>query len=469
MRYYRRWESKESHMCKTVQSCQSCYSSYNGCKEEEGFFQECTACSVHFRNKECFVRHLTKKVFKTSWGNFETPCAHMFFCDTCYKKVPRKNIHFLPHPSDTHCDISAVIETVECCGYRQYVFEKNNDDIVDDLVNFMFEQPKNSVWIAHNGGRFDTVFLLHELLVKCKIVPKVIMNGNKIMCMELEERNLKVIDSFLFLSMKLSNFPKALGIKDLAKGYHPYHFTDLSYTGPMIGLEYFDPPSEGTKERKQFDEWYNNQKDKPYIFKEAIYYYCRLDVDILRQGCIIFARLIKNITGVFPFYDKTCHTIVGLALKIYRSNFLNKDIIGQIPAEGYGGNVNQSTIALYWLRNIEGELSENGMTLQSKLSVGGEQRILNKHVDGYCEENHTINQFHGCFFHGCTECYEEDTLNPVINETFYTLRDRTRRTTRLFKTHGYKVVEMWECDFLRENKITQTLQKTLRQHDFLLM
>jgi hypothetical protein len=90
MRYYRRWESKESHVCKTVQSCQSCYSSYNGCKEEEGFFQECTACSVHFRNKECFVRHLTKKVFKTSWGNFETPCAHMFFCDTCYKKVPRK-------------------------------------------------------------------------------------------------------------------------------------------------------------------------------------------------------------------------------------------------------------------------------------------------------------------------------------------------------------------------------------------
>jgi hypothetical protein len=86
----------------------------------------------------------------------------------------------------------------------------------------MFEQPKNSVWAAHNGGRFDSVFLLRELLVQRKIVPKVIMNGNKIMCMELEERNLKVIDSFLFLSMRLSKFPEALGIKNITKGFHPY-------------------------------------------------------------------------------------------------------------------------------------------------------------------------------------------------------------------------------------------------------
>jgi hypothetical protein len=44
----------------------------------------------------------------------------------------------------------------------------------------------------------------------------------------------------------------------------------------------------------------------------------------------------------------------GLALKIYRTNFLNEETIGQIPARGYGGNVNQSTIALYWLRGVRG-------------------------------------------------------------------------------------------------------------------
>ena len=202
------------------------------------------------------------------------------------------------------------------------------------------------------------------------------MNGNKIMCLEIETHKLKIIDSFLFLSMRLSKFPDALGIKDLTKGYHPYHFTDLNYVGPMVGLEYFDPPAEGSKERDKFNEWYNTQKSKTYVFRDAIYYYCRLDVDILRQGCVIFARLIKEITGIFPFYDRTCHTIAGLALKIYRSNFLKDDVIGQIPPTGYGATVNQSVIALCWLKDVELQLEGEGKYLLSKLSAEGEQSIL---------------------------------------------------------------------------------------------
>jgi hypothetical protein len=84
----------------------------------------------------------------------------------------------------------------------------------------------------------------------------------------------------------------------------------------MIGLEYFDPPPDGSKARSEFDEWYATQTESTYVFREAIYYYCRLDVDILRQGCIVFARLIHAVTGVLPFYDKMFHTVAGLSLKI---------------------------------------------------------------------------------------------------------------------------------------------------------
>jgi hypothetical protein len=311
-------------------------------------------------------------------------------------------------------------------------------------MDFMMAQPKGSVWVAHNGGRFD-IFLMRELLVQRKIVPKVIMNGSKIMCMELEERNLKIIDSYLLLSMRLSQFPKALGIKDLTKGFHPYLFTDLNYVGPMIGLEYFDPPSEGSKERKVFDLWYEQQTSKTYVFCEAIYYYCRLDVDILRQGCIIFARLIFKVTGILPFYDRTCHTVAGLALKIYRSNFLQEATIGQIPTCGYGGaNINQSAIALCLLREIENELHENNLRVNSKLSVCGETQIL---VDGYC-------WFHGCFYHGCKKCYDGDAYNQIVHEIFFILRVRTQCMTALFRQAGYKVIEKWECDYREESQIT---------------
>jgi hypothetical protein len=319
------------------------------------------------------------------------------------------------------------------------------------------------VWIAHNGGRFDSVFLLRELLTKRNIIPKLIMNGNKIMCMEIEQQTrIKIIDSYLFLAMRLSKIPDAMGIPDLAKGYHPYHFTDLNYVGPMIGIQYFDPPSEGTKDRKKFDKWYAEQQKNTYVFRDAIYYYCCLDVDILRQGCVKFAKLIKNITGVYPFYDRTCHTIAGLALKIYRSNFLTENTIGQIPADGYGGNINQSVIALCWLGQLEIELEEDGFTLRSKLSPEGEVNILNRFVDGYCEQTNTIYQFHGCFFHGCRKCFDGDDLNKVNGEKFYVLRERTRRTTQLFEDNGYCVIEKWECDFMSEGKVTRNLIMQLR-------
>ncbi|CAB4030437.1 DNA polymerase [Paramuricea clavata] len=56
----------------------------------------------------------------------------------------------------------------------------------------------------------------------------------------------------------------------------------------------------------------------------------------------------------------------------------------------------------------------------------------------------------------------------VVNETFYTLRERTRRLTEEFKRQGYVVVEMWECDFIRDNKLTQHGLKLLRQRDFFI-
>ena len=189
-------------------------------------------------------------------------------------------------------------------------------------------------------------------------------------------------------------------------------------------------------------------------------------MDILRQGCVIFSRLIKDVTNVFPFYDKTCHTIAGLALKIYRTNFLNEETIGQIPAQGYGGNVNQSTIALYWLRDVAEKLRTQGLLFNSKLTAGGERCILGRFVDGYCESTRTIYQFHGCFFHGCIDCYDGEAYNTVLNETFYTLRERTKRTTQLFQQHGYTVLEMWECNFKYESGLNNGLINVLRSCDF---
>ena len=230
------------------------------------------------------------------------------------------------------------------------------------------------------------------------------------------------------------------------------------YTGGLIfggglivgGLRYFDLSDE-VNERKKFDQWYAEQQKNPYVFREAIYHYCRLDVDILHQGCVEFARLIADITGIFPFYDRTCHT---------------EETIGQISATGYGGNVNQSAIALCWISELTHELEEEGFLLRSKLSPEGEEKILDRFDDGYCAETNTIYQFHGCFFHGCRKCFDGEDFNKVNGDRFYFLRERMRRTTQLFKDFGYHVIEKWECDFISEGKFTRKSITQLRHTDY---
>ena len=56
---------------------------------------------------------------------------------------------------------------VACCGVREFVFEEKVGcvSVVEMLSEFIILQ-ENSVWIAHNGGRFDTIFIFKFLFQK---------------------------------------------------------------------------------------------------------------------------------------------------------------------------------------------------------------------------------------------------------------------------------------------------------------
>ena len=47
---------------------------------------------------------------------------------------------------------------------------------------------------------------------------------------------------------------------------------------------------------------------------------------------------------------------------------------------------------------------------------GGENRIDNYLVDGFDEENNTVYEFHGCFWHGhaCGTNYNEEKWNATL-------------------------------------------------------
>ncbi|GBN93480.1 hypothetical protein AVEN_83821-1 [Araneus ventricosus] len=74
----------------------------------------------------------------------------------------------------------------------------------------------------------------------------------------------------------------------------------------------------------------------------------------------------------------------------------------------------------------------------------GERKIDDITVDGFCEETNTVYQFHGCFYHGCPDCFEGDTLNSLTAATMKTLFERTANTTARLRNRGYTVIEEWE-------------------------
>ena len=66
------------------------------------------------------------------------------------------------------------------------------------------------------------------------------MCGNKVMMLFIPDENIYFFDSYSFLHMKLSAIPKAMGISNLCKGFHPYFFYDLDYEGVIVDKIFFD-------------------------------------------------------------------------------------------------------------------------------------------------------------------------------------------------------------------------------------
>ncbi|GFT85128.1 DNA_pol_B_2 domain-containing protein, partial [Nephila pilipes] len=124
--------------------------------------------------------------------------------------------------------------------------------------------------------------------------------------------------------------------------------------------------------------------------------YCRSDVDILRRCCMVFREQFMEIANVDPFRYVT---IASACMATYRSGHIQDNSIAMVPIHGYSHGKQFSPDAIRWLDYIS--FTEKLKILHS-LNGKGERKIGGNFVDGYCEENKTVYQYQGCFFHGCT-------------------------------------------------------------------
>ena len=119
-------------------------------------------------------------------------------------------------------------------------------------------------------------------------------------------------------------------------------------------------------------------------------------------------------------------------------------------------------MAAQWLTSVS---FTTGHTIRHQ-SNGREKRVGKLLVDGWCAETRTAYQFHGCYFHGCSNCYGPQDTNALNGKTMAKLLDDTQKNTAYLRRH-VKVVEMWECQWKRESKALPRPKWNMTQSEIL--
>jgi G:T-mismatch repair DNA endonuclease (very short patch repair protein) len=135
-------------------------------------------------------------------------------------------------------------------------------------------------------------------------------------------------------------------------------------------------------------------------------------------------------------------------MAIYRSIYLQPNTIAVVKdnkEEMY------SKASITWLNTFE--------KVRQTLN-GGEVNICGAKVDGFNKETNTVYQFHGCFWHGCPDCYNDDTINNINHETMGDLLEKTKERSKQITNAGFNLIEMWECKWIKSKEYRNVIKNS---------
>lgn len=141
---------------------------------------------------------------------------------------------------------------------------------VDQCVkHFRQNRFKGATLIVHNARWFDGYLILQHY-VRLRLTPSLIMQGSKVLQFVDPDFRLKFINSLSFLTMPLSQLPKALGCTDKVKGFFPYKFSSkdrLHYVGPYPQLADYDVDGMLADKQRSFFDWYRTVSGGVFNFE----------------------------------------------------------------------------------------------------------------------------------------------------------------------------------------------------------
>ena len=384
------YENKDSHKKNCIQNCKICKGKEPDC-DCVGYTSEqfknigwknwfkCDDCGRNFPSQKCYNSHKKSELITKgkNKGEYKTSiCNSMYKCGVCkdtfydLEKFP-KNEHKCGDYWCKNCDCKANKHTGHKCYMMPKPIKKHSSDYIffdfeaeqeskthnvnyciseyfdddekiehfnlDDFCNWLFQDKhKGHSVIAHNGRGYDFQFIMKWIYKNTIYKPSVVYAGSKIMVMKIKELKMTFVDSLNFLTMRLADFPKTFGIKELKKGFFPHYFNtkrNFRYVGKVPAMKYFGVNSMKDKDRTEFIKWWVAKRATNYKWNqyEEMKSYCISDVDILKRCCKLFRQQYIDIADIDPFQYTT---IASVCMAIFRSDCIVDDFAENYPHDG---------------------------------------------------------------------------------------------------------------------------------------
>ena len=323
------------------------------------------------------------------------------------------------------------------CGSQNYTFYGQNcindfnNLVIKDLAMRANKAGGYVLVIAHNLSGYDGHFILTDLMNRNMQHIKPIMNGTKLMKIDMD--NVNYIDSLLFFQRPLADLNKMFDIPEAEKGFFPHYFNIPENQNKVIPFsqltkEHYGYEQMSTKRAKEFDNWFQTKQNSMFDFQKELRKYCVNDVEILIQAIIRFRKLFIEKTSLDPLTRN--FTLASIGLEYFRAQVLEEGRVGITPINGYNYNKNDSMAGRAWIDFKQKQYNKK---------IIREYRIGRYTADGAIVEGSKVIAFeyNGCFFHGHRECgkYNKEKDDHWNNKVAY------------YQKRGIQLVFIYECQW----------------------
>ena len=263
---------------------------------------------------------------------------------------------------------------------------------------------------------------------------------------------------------------------------------------------------------KDFLQWYNNKDVVPTLdaMQKMIQFYHNKGIDMLKLGCTLpnLANICLHKSTNYKFYpfcesdkdlcekipedmtggpsivftqknvvDETfirvssniCKSIVGIdASQLYPYSMCQDMPTGLYTRWEFDTDMQKFKARHNRTRNFENMVmsfyqeSRPECKIESFFTSGKQKKIDCFNVDGYCDHYKTVFEAMGCYYHFCSCQETRPSLTEQDIERANKKREMDEMRREYIKEKGYKVEEMWECDWWESFKTDEKIKNHVR-------